>query len=141
VRAIVNYRLSNDYPIQWVPRRISSGVKRSGREANHLSPSSCEVENGGAIYVLPICLHGMMLYYLSTKHKENFSLRADGYSQLINKAPRNEMSQQKPWRKSRTCGSHGGDDGDHYLLGYKAVQSVKIPPAFRVERTVFFRVE
>jgi hypothetical protein len=36
-------------PMQWVPRALSLGVKQQGREAHHSSPSSAEVENGGAI--------------------------------------------------------------------------------------------
>jgi hypothetical protein len=32
-------------PIQWVPGALSLGVKRPGREADHLSPSSVEVKN------------------------------------------------------------------------------------------------
>jgi hypothetical protein len=40
-------------PIQWVPEDLSSGVKRSGREANRSPPSSAEVKNGGAIPPLP----------------------------------------------------------------------------------------
>jgi hypothetical protein len=31
----------------------SPGVKRPGRETDHLSPSSAEVKNGGAIPLLP----------------------------------------------------------------------------------------
>jgi hypothetical protein len=31
-------------PIQWVPGAVSLGVKRPGREANHLPPSSAEVK-------------------------------------------------------------------------------------------------
>jgi hypothetical protein len=32
-------------PIQWVPRALSLGVKRLGREADHSPPSSAEVKN------------------------------------------------------------------------------------------------
>jgi len=32
-------------PFQWVPRAPSSWVKRSGLEAEHLTPSSAEVRN------------------------------------------------------------------------------------------------
>jgi hypothetical protein len=39
--------------IQWVPGALSPEVKRQGREADHSSPSSFEVENGGAILPLP----------------------------------------------------------------------------------------
>jgi hypothetical protein len=39
--------------IQWVPREISTRVKRWGREADHSTPSSAEVKNVGAIPPLP----------------------------------------------------------------------------------------
>jgi hypothetical protein len=45
---------------------LSLGVKRQGREADHSPPSSAEVKKGGAIPSLPICLHGVVLDYLST---------------------------------------------------------------------------
>jgi len=32
-------------PIPWVPGALSFGVKRPGREANHLPPSSAEIKN------------------------------------------------------------------------------------------------
>jgi hypothetical protein len=41
-------------PIQWVPGTLSPGLKQRGLEANHLSPSSAQVKNCGAM--LP--LHG-----------------------------------------------------------------------------------
>jgi hypothetical protein len=37
------------------------GVKWPGHEADHSSPSSAEVKNGGAVPPLPICLHGIVL--------------------------------------------------------------------------------
>jgi hypothetical protein len=40
-------------PIQWVPAAIFSGLKRTRREVDHSSPSSAEVNNGGAIPPLP----------------------------------------------------------------------------------------
>jgi hypothetical protein len=40
-------------PIEWIPGAISPGVKRPGSEADHSSPSSAEVKNGGAIPPLP----------------------------------------------------------------------------------------
>jgi hypothetical protein len=43
-------------PIEWVPWN-----KRPGRDANYSSPSSAEVKNGGAIALLPIRLHGVVL--------------------------------------------------------------------------------
>jgi hypothetical protein len=49
-------------PIQWVPGVPSLGVKRSGREANHSSPSSAEVKECVELYLhSPILLHGMVL--------------------------------------------------------------------------------
>jgi hypothetical protein len=48
-------------PIQWVLGALSLGVKRKGREADHLPPSSAEVNNGGDIHPLPIRPHGIML--------------------------------------------------------------------------------
>jgi hypothetical protein len=41
------------FPIQWVPGALSSGIKRSGREDDHSSPSSVEVKDDGAIPLLP----------------------------------------------------------------------------------------
>jgi hypothetical protein len=46
-------RLRPTQPIQWVPGTISLGVKRPAIEADHSSPSSAEVENGGDIPPLP----------------------------------------------------------------------------------------
>jgi hypothetical protein len=43
----------NRSPILWVPRTISPGVKRQGREADHSPLSGVEVKNGGAIPLLP----------------------------------------------------------------------------------------
>jgi hypothetical protein len=40
-------------PIQWLPGAISPGLKRQGREGDHLTPSSAEVKNDGAIPLLP----------------------------------------------------------------------------------------
>jgi hypothetical protein len=39
--------------IQWVPRSLSPGVKRLGREADHSSPSSSEIKNCGITSALP----------------------------------------------------------------------------------------
>jgi hypothetical protein len=47
---IIPYNL-DDY--KWKPEVLSPGEKRQGREADHSSPSSAEVENGGAIPPLP----------------------------------------------------------------------------------------
>jgi hypothetical protein len=35
--------------IKWVPRHLSRGVKRQGRETDLSPPSSAEVKNGGAV--------------------------------------------------------------------------------------------
>jgi hypothetical protein len=40
---------------------MGTGVKRSKREADHSSPSSAEVKNGGAIPPSPMWLHGIVL--------------------------------------------------------------------------------
>jgi hypothetical protein len=40
---------------------------RQDHEADHPHPSSVEVKNGGAIPLLPICLHGMVLNQLSIR--------------------------------------------------------------------------
>jgi hypothetical protein len=66
-------------PIQWIPRDLSSELKRSGRESDHSTPSSAEVKNGGALLPTPhtfswhsasseqIMLHaGCLLAYCST---------------------------------------------------------------------------
>jgi hypothetical protein len=41
-------------PVQWVTVAVYPGIKRQGREADHLSPSSVEVKNGEVI--LPLFL-------------------------------------------------------------------------------------
>jgi hypothetical protein len=49
-------------PIQWVLGALSLGVKRPGREADHLPPSSAEVKNAWSYTSTPpIRLHGMVL--------------------------------------------------------------------------------
>jgi hypothetical protein len=49
-------------PIQWVPRALSLGVKRPGREADHLPPSSVEVKNAWRYSSTPpIRFHGVVL--------------------------------------------------------------------------------
>jgi hypothetical protein len=40
-------------PVQWKTQALSSGVKRPGREADHLPPSSLEVKKDGAISPFP----------------------------------------------------------------------------------------
>jgi hypothetical protein len=39
--------------IQWATSAFSMGIKRLGREADHLPPSSAEVKNGKGILLLP----------------------------------------------------------------------------------------
>jgi hypothetical protein len=49
-------------PIQWVSGAISLGIKRPGREADHLPPSSAEVNNTWSYTSTnPIRLHGVVL--------------------------------------------------------------------------------
>jgi hypothetical protein len=47
-------------PIELLPRPLSPGVKRPGRESDR-SPPNAEVKNGGAIPPLPTRLHGVLL--------------------------------------------------------------------------------
>jgi hypothetical protein len=49
-------------PIQWVPRALSLGVKRPGREADKLPPSNAEVKECLELYPhSPISIHGVVL--------------------------------------------------------------------------------
>jgi hypothetical protein len=49
-------------PIQWVPGALSLGKEWSGREADHLPPSSAEVTNAWSYTSTPpIRLHGVLL--------------------------------------------------------------------------------
>jgi hypothetical protein len=58
-------------PIQWVPGALSLGVKRPGREAGHIPPSSAEVKNAWSYTSnSPIRLHGVVL---KLKHRDNFT--------------------------------------------------------------------
>jgi hypothetical protein len=57
-------------PIQWVPGSLSLGVKRPGREADHLSPPSAEVKVWVELY-----LHSLNTSLLSgaqLKQRDNF---------------------------------------------------------------------
>jgi hypothetical protein len=50
------------HPMQWVPAALSLGVKRPGREADHLPPSSAEVKSAwSGTSTPPIRLHGAVL--------------------------------------------------------------------------------
>jgi hypothetical protein len=47
-------------PVQWVPGALSPVSKRSGRESDHLPPSSAEVKNAwSCIFTPPIRLNGV----------------------------------------------------------------------------------
>jgi hypothetical protein len=51
--------------IQWVPGSLSLGVKRLGREADHLPPSSAKVKNDWSYTTThSIRLHGVVLGFL-----------------------------------------------------------------------------
>jgi hypothetical protein len=46
-------------PIQWLPRALFMGAKRSGREDDHSPPYSAEIEEYVELYLhSPICLRG-----------------------------------------------------------------------------------
>jgi len=47
--------------IQWIPRALSLGVKRLGREVDHSSPSTAEVNAWNYTSTPPIRLHGVVL--------------------------------------------------------------------------------
>jgi hypothetical protein len=57
-------------PIQWVLGAVSLGVKRPGREADHSSPSSAEVNNAWSYTSTPPYV--FMAWYL-VKHRDNFT--------------------------------------------------------------------
>jgi hypothetical protein len=46
--------------IQWIPGGLSPGVNWPEGEADHSSPSSAEIKNGGAIPPFPIYFHGVI---------------------------------------------------------------------------------
>jgi len=48
-------------PIQWLPRVVSPGVKRPGREVDHSPPSSAEFKDTWSCTSTPIRLHGVVL--------------------------------------------------------------------------------
>jgi hypothetical protein len=49
----------------WGPPSFLSNVKRLGREAHHSPLSSAEINNGGAVPLLSLRLHGAVLNLLS----------------------------------------------------------------------------
>jgi hypothetical protein len=63
------------HPIQWVPRAPSLGVKRPGRQADHLPPSSAEVKEWVELYLhSPIRFHGVVLRYKKTTGTTMYTL-------------------------------------------------------------------
>jgi hypothetical protein len=52
---------STQPPIRWIRGGTSRGVKRPGREGDHLPLTSAEVKNGGAVPPFPIHRHGAMI--------------------------------------------------------------------------------
>jgi hypothetical protein len=56
-------------PIQWIPRVLSPGVKRPGREADHSPPSSAEVKKTWRYTSTP--QYAFMAWCL-VKHRDNF---------------------------------------------------------------------
>jgi hypothetical protein len=59
-------------PIQWVPGAVSLGVKRPGREADHLSPSSAEAKNEWSYKSTPpIRLHDVMYILCTDQRRED----------------------------------------------------------------------
>jgi hypothetical protein len=59
-------------PIQWVPRALSLGIKRPGREADHSPPSSAEVKDGWSYTAIP---QYVFMAWCLVKHKENFTFQ------------------------------------------------------------------
>jgi hypothetical protein len=73
-----NFHSSNPH-IKWVPRAISLGVKRSGREANHSPPSTAEVKNTySCTSTPPIRLHGVVLN-LNKRRRDNFTFTSRNF--------------------------------------------------------------
>jgi hypothetical protein len=58
----MNFLLSIQPPILWVPGDLFLEIKRPGREADHLPPSSALVKECMELYLhSPIHLHGVVL--------------------------------------------------------------------------------
>jgi hypothetical protein len=73
-------------PIQWVPGAISLGVKRPGREADHLPPSSAEVKSTWSYTSTP--QYAFMAWSL-VKHRDNLTftfmtLSVNSYLMFLN---------------------------------------------------------
>jgi hypothetical protein len=56
-------------PIQWVPRVLSLGIKRPGREADHSPASNAEVKNAWSYTSVP--QYASMAWHL-VKHTDDF---------------------------------------------------------------------
>jgi hypothetical protein len=50
-------------PTQWVPRFVTQGVKRPGREVDHSLPSSADIKNAVAT-TSHTCFHCILLLFL-----------------------------------------------------------------------------
>jgi hypothetical protein len=57
-------------PIRWVLGILSPGIKRPGREADHLSPTSAEVKNTWSYTSTP---QYVFMIWLLVKHRVNFT--------------------------------------------------------------------
>jgi hypothetical protein len=66
-------KVSTQTPIQWVPRALSLGVKRPGREADHSSPSSADVKECVKLYLHSRNTPSWCGSQLK-KHRDNFTL-------------------------------------------------------------------
>jgi hypothetical protein len=61
-RGLVRDMRSTQSPIQLVPGALSTGVKWSGREADHSPPASAEAKKNVDLYIhSPVRLHGVVL--------------------------------------------------------------------------------
>jgi hypothetical protein len=67
------------HPIQGVPRALSLGVKRPGREADHSPPSSAEVKNTWSYTSTPTYV---FMAWCLAKHRDNFTLPYTQYQCL-----------------------------------------------------------
>jgi hypothetical protein len=71
-------------PIQWVPGAPYLGVKRPGREADHLTPSSAEVKNEWSYTSTPpIRLYGVVLSLKIKGTNLPLSLSSDHMCELL----------------------------------------------------------
>jgi hypothetical protein len=57
-------------PIQWIPRALSLGVERPGREADHSPPSSADVKNAWSYTFI---LQYVFMAWCLVKHRDNFT--------------------------------------------------------------------